>query len=106
MSVTYGLKPDGQTTLVWGPPMSIRVSHTSDFSGTLNNILSILFIGMEELIYKLNGVRMLDVVEEEMIQLWLRNDTIPYLLKEDEEFVSVVTSAIMLEKGFGVSIWW
>ena len=37
---------------------------------------------MEELIYKLNGVRMLDVVEEEMIQLWLRNDTIPYLLKE------------------------
>ena len=53
---------------------------------------------MEELIYKINGVRMLDVVEEEMIQLWLRNDTIPYLLKEDEEFVSVVTSAIMLEK--------
>ena len=40
---------------------------------------------MEELIYKLNGVRMLDVVDEEMIQLWLRNDTIPYLLKEDEE---------------------
>ena len=55
---------------------------------------------MEELIYKLNGVRMLDVVEEEMIQLWLRNDTIPYLLKEDEEFVGVVTSAIMLEKEF------
>ena len=43
---------------------------------------------------------MLDVVEEEMIQLWLRDDTIPYLLKEDEEFVSVVTSAIMLERGF------
>ncbi len=57
---------------------------------------------MEELIYKLNGVRMLDVVEEEMIQLWLRNDTIPYLLKEDEEFVSVVTSAIMLEKDFWI----
>ena len=55
---------------------------------------------MEELIYKLNGVRMLDVVEEEMIQLWLRNDTIPYLLKEDGEFVGVVTSAIMLEKDF------
>ena len=55
---------------------------------------------MEELIYKINGVRMLDVVEEEMIQLWLRNDTIPYLLKEDEEFVSVVTSAIMLEQDF------
>ena len=55
---------------------------------------------MEELIYKLNGVKMLDVVEEEMIQLWLRNDTIPYLLKEDEEFVSVVTSAIMLERDF------
>ena len=55
---------------------------------------------MEELIYKLNGVRMLDVVEEEMIQLWLRNDTIPYLLKEDEEFVSVITSAIMLERDF------
>ena len=55
---------------------------------------------MEELIYKINGVRMLDVVEEEMIQLWLRNDTIPYLLKEDEEFVSVVTSAIMLENDF------
>ena len=43
---------------------------------------------------------MLDVVEEEMIQLWLRNDTIPYLLKEDEEVVGVVTSAIMLEKDF------
>ena len=55
---------------------------------------------MEELIYKLNGVRMLDVVEEEMIQLWLWNDTIPYLLKEDEEFVGVVTSAIMLEQDF------
>ena len=55
---------------------------------------------MEELIYKLNGVRMPDVVEEEMIQLWLMNDTIPYLLKKDEEFVGVVTSAIMLERGF------
>ena len=57
---------------------------------------------MEELIYKLNGVRMLDVVEEEMIQLWLRNDTIPYLLKEDEEFVSVVTSRLCWNVGFGV----
>ena len=55
---------------------------------------------MEELIYKLNGVRMLDVVEEEMIQLWLRNDTIPHLCREDEEFVSVITSAIMLERDF------
>ena len=55
---------------------------------------------MEELIYKLNGVRMLDVVEEEMIQLWNSNETIPYLLKEDEEFVGVVTSAIMLERHF------
>ena len=34
---------------------------------------------------------MLDVIEEEMIQLWLRNDTIPHLCKEDEEFVSVIT---------------
>lgn len=55
---------------------------------------------MDELLYRINGVNMLDVIEEEMIQLWLRNDTIPYLLKEDEEFVGVVTSAIMLERGF------
>jgi len=41
---------------------------------------------------------MLDVIEEEMIQLWNTNDTIPALLKEDEEFVGVITSAIMLER--------
>ena len=55
---------------------------------------------MDELLYKINGVKMLDVIEEEMIQLWLRNDTIPNLCKEDEEFVSVITSAIMLERDF------
>jgi len=26
IGVTDGLKPDGQTTMVWGLPMSIRVS--------------------------------------------------------------------------------
>ena len=55
---------------------------------------------MDELVYKINGVKMLDVIEEEMIQLWLRNDTIPHLCNEDEEFVSVITSAIMLERDF------
>ena len=53
---------------------------------------------MDELLYKINGVKMLDVIEEEMIQLWNTNDTIPALLKEDEEFVGVITSAIMLER--------
>ena len=53
---------------------------------------------MDELLYKINGVSMLDVIEEEMIQLWNTNDTIPALLKEDEEFVGVITSAIMLER--------
>jgi len=53
---------------------------------------------MDELLYKINGVKMLDVIEEEMIQLWLRTDTIPHLCKEDEEFVGVITSAIMLER--------
>ena len=43
---------------------------------------------------------MLDVIEEEMIQLWNSNETIPFLLKEDEEVVGVVTSAIMLERHF------
>ena len=55
---------------------------------------------MDELLYKINGVKMLDVIEEEMIQLWLRTDTIPHLCKEDEECVSVITSAIMLERDF------
>ena len=53
---------------------------------------------MDDLLYKINGVNMLDVIEEEMIQLWNTNDTIPALLKEDEEFVGVITSAIMLER--------
>jgi len=35
-----------------------------------------------------------------MILLWANSNGIPTLLKEDEEFVNVITSAIMLEIGY------
>tara|TARA_R100000030_G_scaffold34513_1_gene25762 strand:+ start:368 stop:565 length:198 start_codon:yes stop_codon:yes gene_type:complete len=55
---------------------------------------------MEDTRYRVNKTDILDIVEQEMIQLWLSKDTIPLLCKEDEEFVGVITSAIMLERSF------
>ena len=42
---------------------------------------------------------MLELIEQEMVSLWLDGE-IEHILKEDEEFVNVITSAIMLERGY------
>ena len=49
---------------------------------------------------KQNNIELLNIIEQDMILLWANSSGIPDLLKEDEEFVSVITSAIMLEKGY------
>ena len=54
---------------------------------------------MEDNRYKVKGVNILDIIEHEMVSLWLSAE-IPEVLKEDEEFVEVITSAIMLERGY------
>jgi len=43
---------------------------------------------------------MLEVIEQEMIQMWMDAKEIPELLKDDEEFVQTIVSAIMLEKNY------
>tara|TARA_R100001377_G_scaffold39007_1_gene21727 strand:+ start:270 stop:458 length:189 start_codon:yes stop_codon:yes gene_type:complete len=42
---------------------------------------------------------MLEVIEQEMVLMWLENE-IPILLKEDEEFVETIIHSIMLEKNY------
>ena len=42
----------------------------------------------------------IEVIEREMLQLWVDNKEIPYLLKKDAEFVKVITAAIMLERPY------
>ena len=54
---------------------------------------------MDEFKYRIKGVDMLELVEQEMVAMWLHGD-IEHILKEDEEFVNVITSAIMLERGY------
>ena len=49
---------------------------------------------------KENRLELLNIIEQDMILLWANSSGIPSLLKEDEEFVSVITSAIMLEIGY------
>ena len=44
-------------------------------------------------------LHMLEIVEQEMIQMWLY-DEIPQLIKDDSEFVSTILSAIMLERSY------
>jgi hypothetical protein len=44
-------------------------------------------------------LHMLEIVEQEMIQMWL-HDEIPQLIKDDSEFVSTILSAIMLERSY------
>ena len=42
----------------------------------------------------------IEVIEREMLQLWVDNKEIPHLLKKDAEFVKVITAAIMLERPY------
>ena len=48
---------------------------------------------------KYNDVDILEVIEQEMLALWI-TDEIPYLLRKDEDFVHIITSAIMLERPY------
>ena len=52
---------------------------------------------MDDNRYRVKGVNILDIIETEMVSLWLSAE-IPEVLKEDEEFVEIITSAIMLER--------
>ena len=48
---------------------------------------------------KYNDIDILEVIEQEMLALWI-TDEIPYLLRKDEDFVQIITSAIMLERPY------
>ena len=54
---------------------------------------------MDEIKYKVKGVNMLELIEQEMVSMWLEGE-IKHIIKEDEELVEVITSAIMLERGY------
>ena len=43
---------------------------------------------------------LMEMVEQEMLILWADRVSIPKLLKDDPEFVSVIVQGIMLEKNF------
>ena len=43
---------------------------------------------------------MLEVIEQEMIQMWLDDNEIKTLLNEDEEFLRTIVSAVMLERHY------
>ena len=46
------------------------------------------------------SIDILEMVEQEMVQLWSDSNSIPKLLKEDPEFVEVIVDGIMLERSF------
>ena len=48
---------------------------------------------------KYNDIDILEVIEQEMLALWI-TDEIPFLLKKDEDFVQIITSAFMLERPY------
>ena len=54
---------------------------------------------MDDNRYRIKGINILDIIEHEMVMLWC-TDEIPNLIKEDEEFIEVITSALMLEKRY------
>ena len=54
---------------------------------------------MDDNRYRVKGVNIIDIIETEMVMLWC-TDEIPNLIKEDEEFIEVITSALILEKGY------
>tara|TARA_R110002051_G_scaffold46080_1_gene92701 strand:- start:403 stop:585 length:183 start_codon:yes stop_codon:yes gene_type:complete len=43
---------------------------------------------------------LVELIEQEMLILWADNESIPKLLKDDAEFVSLIIQGIMLEKQF------
>jgi len=43
---------------------------------------------------------MLEVIEQEMVHMWMDDVEIPKLLTEDEEFVETIIYSIMLEKNY------
>ena len=49
---------------------------------------------------KHKDIEILEVIEQEMLLLWVDDNEIPYLLEKDEDFVKVITSAIMLERPY------
>ena len=48
---------------------------------------------------KYNDIDILEVIEQEMLALWITDER-PFLLKKDEDFVHIITSAIMLERPY------
>ena len=62
-------------------------------------MLTTIFIGMK---YRDNNkdIEILEVIEKEMLLLWVDDKEIPHLLKKDEDFVKVITAAIMLERPY------
>tara|TARA_E500000318_G_scaffold99138_2_gene100997 strand:- start:147 stop:344 length:198 start_codon:yes stop_codon:yes gene_type:complete len=46
------------------------------------------------------AMKVLEVVEQEMIMMWLDDKHIPKLIKEDVEFVRTIVSAVMLERHY------
>ena len=49
---------------------------------------------------KHKDIEILEVIEQEMLFLWEDDKEIPHLLEKDEDFVKVITSAIMLERPY------
>ena len=49
---------------------------------------------------KHKDIEILEVIEQEMLLLWVDDKEIPHLLKKDEDFVKVITAAIMLERPY------
>ena len=46
------------------------------------------------------AMQMLEVVEQEMIMMWLDDKEIKTLIQEDEEFLRTIVSAVMLERHY------
>ena len=48
---------------------------------------------------KLTDFDVIEIIEQEMISMWATGE-IPHLLKNDPEFVKVITEGIYMEKSF------
>jgi len=46
------------------------------------------------------AMQMIEVVEQEMVLMWLDDNEIKTLLNEDEEFLRTIVSAVMLERQY------
>jgi len=49
---------------------------------------------------KEKDIEILEVIEQEMLLLWVDDKEIPHLIERDAEFVKVITAAIMLERPY------